>query len=382
MKRFGISTKNLSVGAMSFQLAFWLVVSLIDLGPEWHKYSSVREILEVVGLTVALQMAIAVVAVNLLVPRWLDHGQVLRFLIAFFAVLLAASQVNILVSYFYLEETYPTTYGAYYQTYLADVGLLERLGFSYLSKYILLSKLPHLASPAAVLLAVNYYRQQQALVELRERQRRAELDALKNQLNPHFIFNTLNNIYALAIQRSEMTAEAVARLSSILDYVLHRGSHALVSLRDEAEVLESYIALEQLRFGDRLTVSFVNKAPQGMKIPPLLFLTLLENAFKHGVAKSRHREQVDVCLQAQGDDLEFSVANTVPSEQETNRGSRSQTSIGLENLRRQLVLQFPGRHELTVRQSHGRYHATLTIQQPCQDDTPVSSLTMRASAAI
>ncbi len=369
-------------GLLMFQLAFWGVVFLIDLGPAWHSYSSAREAIEVVGLTISLQMLVAYTALVYLVPRWLDRGAVLAFFGLFLLTLVAAAQINILVSYLYLEGAYPNTYGAYYQAQLSEAGLLERLGFSYLSRYILLAKIPHLAFPAAILIAVSYYRRQREILALREQHRVSELDALKSQLNPHFIFNTLNNIYALAIQRSDNTAEAIARLSNILDYVLHRGSGKLVSLRDEVEMIESYIALEQLRFGERLAVSFEKRASPNLHVPPLLFLTLLENAFKHGVAKSRRTEQVDILLEERDAELYFCVRNSVSPEEKCAANSREDARIGLQNLRRQLALQCPNSHVLSISSSGDQHIAELTISQPCPEDMPASSLTMRHPVAI
>lgn len=370
--------RNWKTGRVSLLALFWAVVAVINLGPEWHTYSSPREALEVVGLTTALQMLVALVALRLLVPRWLDRGAVKRFLGLFLLTLVAAAQINVLVSYLYLESAYPTTYGAFYQQHLADVSLLQRLGFSYLSKYILLSKLPLLAFPAAVLIAANYYRQQRAVLALKERQQAAELEALKNQLNPHFIFNTLNNIYALALQRSEQTAEAVARLSSILDYVLHRGNQPLVSLRDEVDMIEAYIALEKLRFGDRLQVTFSKEASLDRQVPPLLFLTLLENAFKHGVAKSLRPEQVSVSLVEREQQLWFEVSNSVPPGAPDSTGRVN--AIGLRNLRRQLALQCPGAHQIKVTQTEPQHVVQLVLDQPCKNAIPASSLTMKTLA--
>ena len=358
---------------------FWAVVVVVNLGPEWHKYSSPREILEVVGLATGLQMLVALIAVRLLVPRWLDQGAPMQFLGLFLLLLVVATQINVLVSYLYLEDAYPTTYGAYYQKHLADIGLLQRLGFSYLSKYLLLLKVPHLAFPAAVLIGVNYYQQQRAVLALRERQRAAELEALKSQLNPHFVFNTLNNIYALAIKRSPQTAQAVARLSSILDYVLHHGSEPLVSLREEVAMIEAYIALEELRFGDRLHIEFSNRASLDQQVPPLLFLTLLENAFKHGVAKSLREEYISISLTEDDQKLSFEVRNSVPPG--AADAGRSGNAIGLGNLRRQLALQCPNAHQLTITQDEKQHVAQLVLNQPCQNLIPVSSLTMKSSAA-
>ncbi len=369
---------NWKSGAIAFQFAFWAVVFTINLGPEWQKYSSAREVVEVVGLTTLLQMLVALVAVRLLVPRWLDRGAVIGFLGMLLLMLVVAVEINVLVSYLYLEEAYPDSYGAYYLKHLSAMSPLERLGFSYVIKYLLLSKLPLLAFPAAVLIAVDYYQRQRTLLTLKERQRAAELEALKNQLNPHFIFNTLNNIYALALQRSTQTAEAVARLSSILDYVLHHGSEPLVSLRDEVAMIEAYIALEQLRFGERLQVDFRNEASPDLQVPPLLFLTLLENAFKHGVAKSLREEQIEISLAQQNQQLCFEVRNSVPP---GSSDLPSDKAIGLRNLRRQLTLQCPGAHQLTVTHTDKQHTALLVLDQQCQSPIPASSLTMKSSAA-
>jgi LytS/YehU family sensor histidine kinase len=255
------------------------------------------------------------------------------------------------------------------------MSLLQRLGFSYLSKYILLSKLPGLAFPAAVLIGVSYYQRQRSVLELREQQRAAELEALKNQLNPHFIFNTLNNIYSLAVQRSPLTAEAVARLSSILDYVLHSGSKPLVSVREEVSMIEAYLALEKLRFGDRLVVEFTNTACADEMVPPLLFLTLLENAFKHGAAKSLGPARITIALTRGRQQLCFEVCNTVATE--SAHDAMTENAIGLNNLRRQLALQCPDTHRLTITRTEKLYTAQLVLNTTCHNAIPASSSTMK-----
>ena len=338
------------------QAVFWSVVFVLNVGPEWHRYGSFREVLEVAGTTTLLQGLVALVAIRYLAPRWLDRGLTVAFGLLTFLVLLVAAEVNVLVSYIYLEPTYLETYGKYYQS-LDHLNLLQRMGLSYMIKYIVFSKLPTLFFPAAILLAVNYYRKQQAVMALREQKRVAELNALKSQLNPHFIFNTLNNIYALAIKKSERTAEAVEKLSGILDYVLYRCNDEYVSLNDEIEMIEDYIALEQLRFGDRLEVSFKNEIESSTKIAPLLFLTLIENAFKHSATQELKRAFVNLRLSSYENNIEFEVSNTKP--QAAMQDDRE--GIGLMNLRRQLNLLYPNAHRLDIVDSGHNFSAKLTL---------------------
>lgn len=350
---------NPTTKAILFQIFFWGLVFLLNLGPDWQKFASTREVLEVGGTTTVLQGLVAFVALSYLVPNWLDRGQVVKFALFLLLVLFVAAGLNITLSYYYLEPTYPESYGKYYQT-LSHLSFLERLGFSYMIKYIVFSKLPLFFFPAAVLIAVNYYRKQQVVLALREQKRAAELDALKRQLNPHFIFNTLNNIYALAIKRSDQAPDAVAKFSGILDYVLYRCNSEEVSLADEIVMIEDYVALEKLRFSDRLTVTFDKRIEEPARIAPLLFLTLIENAFKHGASQALERATVALSLVASNGRVEFEVSNTKPSINDS-LSETLESGIGLSNLRRQLSLLYPDTHQLDVLETAGLYTVRLSI---------------------
>ena len=319
-----------------------------------------REVIEVSGTTTALQAFVAFIALRYLVPGFLDYGYIKRFAALLLALLIFVAEGNILFSYFYLEPSYPDSYGKYYQA-LNDLSLVERLGFSSMIRWIVFSKLPLFFFPAAVLIAVNYYQRQQSVLTLREQKRSAELDALKNQLNPHFIFNTLNNIYALAVKQSDQTPEAIAKLSGILDYVLYRCNSEYVSLTDEVEMIDDYIALERLRFGDRLQVSFNKNVQEPLRIAPLLFLTLIENAFKHGSSQDLDRSTVDLFLSATETHIAFEVSNSKPAIK--NTGEDHASGIGLINLRRQLDLLYPGAHQLTINESGRQFKARLVVER-------------------
>jgi hypothetical protein len=352
--------KQVTPALLSFHSGFWAVVFLLNVGPDWHRYTSLREVWEVAGTTTVLQAMVAFIALRFLVPRWLDRGQIRQFGLLLLGVLFLAAEINILFSYVYLEPAYPDSYGKYYQG-IGELSLVERLGFSSTIRWIVFSKLPLLSFPAAVLIAVSYYRRQQAVLALREQKRLAELEALKRQLNPHFIFNTLNNIYALAIKQSEQTPEAIAKLSAILDYVLYRCNHEYVSLEDEVEMIDDYIALERLRFGERLKVSFSKELCSGVMIAPLMFLTLIENAFKHGVSQQLGRAFIDISLKTTNEAVVFNVSNSMPTTIQPI--ARPTGQIGLENLRRQLTLLYPRTHQLDLEETPGHYSARIRLKR-------------------
>lgn len=164
----------------------------------------------------------------------------------------------------------------------------------------------------------------------------AELKFLRHQTNPHFLFNTLNNIYALARKRSEHTAEVVMRLSKLLRFILYGSKSNLITIADELKVLDDYIELEKMRY-DRLTIHFDREIDEStQQIAPLLLLPFVENAFKHGASESRFDSFIRMQVQLQKGVLIFNIENT----KETNTTEEIRDNIGLRNVRRQLELMY------------------------------------------
>lgn len=203
----------------------------------------------------------------------------------------------------------------------------------------------------------NYTKLKRAAQQLRMEKQEAELNYLRSQTNPHFLFNTLNNIYALARDKSDLAPESVLRLSKILRFMLYETSGAYIAIEQEVKIISDYIALEQLRYDDSLHISF-NYDVEDMKqaLPPLLLMPLVENAFKHGVSETRSHPFVTVHLSVKQRQLTFLVKNST----EAFSGVSVKENIGLSNLRRQLELLYTG-YDLTVQQGEAVFNATLTI---------------------
>jgi LytS/YehU family sensor histidine kinase len=164
----------------------------------------------------------------------------------------------------------------------------------------------------------------------------AELKFLRHQTNPHFLFNTLNNIYALARKRSEHTAEVVLRLSKLLRFILYESKSNLITIADELKILDDYIALEKMRY-ERLTIHFQRDIDDSLnKIAPLLLLPFVENAFKHGASESRFDSFIRIQVQLQQGRLTFNIENT----KENHTAEEIRDNIGLCNVRRQLELMY------------------------------------------
>lgn len=204
----------------------------------------------------------------------------------------------------------------------------------------------------------NYVKLRQATQQLRIEKQEAELNYLKSQTNPHFLFNTLNNIYALARDKSDLAPESILRLSKILRYMLYETTGAYIAIEQELKIISDYISLEQLRYDTSLNINF-NYNVEDMKqaLPPLLLIPLVENAFKHGVSETRGRPFVDIHLSIKQRQLFFVVKNSAEA---LSTAGNVKENIGLSNLRRQLELLYK-EYALSIAHDVATFTAILKI---------------------
>ena len=194
-------------------------------------------------------------------------------------------------------------------------------------------------------------------LQLRIEKQQAELNYLKAQTNPHFLFNTLNNIYSLAYDKSELAPQSILRLSKILRYMLYETGGNYVSLEQELQLINHYVELEKLRYDASLNVSMEHQVDDGSRsISPLLLMPLIENSFKHGTSETITQPYVHIRLSVSNKLLRLEVEN---SANETAEGEIKE-NIGLTNLRRQLDLLYK-ESSLEVRHSNNAFFASLKI---------------------
>jgi Histidine kinase len=186
----------------------------------------------------------------------------------------------------------------------------------------------------------------------------AELSYLKAQINPHFLFNTLNSIYALAIEKSDKTPEAVVKLSGMMRYVLSESSNEYVSLEKEISYIQSYIDLQSIRFEDTINLSFtISGTTVGKKIAPLILIPFIENAFKHGI-NAEEDSVIKIDISTVENILRLHVFNhkvTIHISEESKSG------VGIENTRNRLQLLYSGHYDLVIKDDNKYYEAHLTI---------------------
>ena len=206
---------------------------------------------------------------------------------------------------------------------------------------------------------IRWYEERKKLEEERRRNAEAELNWLKNQLNPHFLFNTLNNISSLVQIDADKAQDSIAQLSDLLRYALYEINNQKVKVVDEVTFMGNYIALMSLRCSEKTVVDVhFDEFDPSLRISPLLFISLVENAFKHGTS-AHHDAFVKIDMSIDGPDLVFSCENSlIPKETKDYSGS----GVGIENLRRRLELLYQGDYSYESFVEHGRYVAVVRIK--------------------
>ncbi len=276
-----------------------------------------------------------------LIPKYLARNQILLYVSAVTAMLLTASVLQAPFDYYVFKEFNPGM-EALYSTERLLQYMLGGLVTTFIS--------------SALKVTGNYIRNERRNKELETQKLITELAYLKSQVNPHFLFNTLNNIYSLAYKQHPETPDAIMKLSLLMRYMLYESNDPLVSLEKEVEHINNFIDLQKLRLREHSSIKLnVEGNLEGHQIAPMLLMTLVENAFKHGLV-SKNEVGIRMHLAVQDDSLLFSTINNTSSHKKREFGG-----IGLENLRRRLNLLYPGRHELSFEEKEGTFYATLKI---------------------
>lgn len=203
------------------------------------------------------------------------------------------------------------------------------------------------------------FKQIKSIIRLKNEKAKTELMHLKSQVNPHFFFNMLNNLYGLVGKDAKKAQELILKLSDMMRYSIYDGEKDTVLLSEEVTYLENYIELHKMRYHKTIDVKFnIEMKDNDYEIMPLLFIILLENAFKHGVENLRENAYVHINLVAQNNQVSFEIENNFDATQ-----THHDTGIGLKNLKRRLELVYPKNHTLTFSKKENIYNAKLNIIQ-------------------
>lgn len=281
-----------------------------------------------------------------LLPRYIFTGNYAWFILLFILTSFAAGTVQRIVAY-------TIDFPLYYPEYLSEPLL-------YAPKIIKTFVYIYQVVFTAVMIKLlrYWYVHQQAQQVLTQEKLEAELKFLKTQIHPHFLFNTLNNLYALTLKKSERAPEMVLKLSELINYMLYECTANEVPLSKEVKFIENYISIEKMRYGDKLEVDVRVSGPQTSLLAPMIILPFVENCFKHGASEELLQSWVTVQIDASPEVILIKVENSKSNNGNNHHGD----GIGIQNVKRRLALLYPNKHELKILDGKETFLVILTIQ--------------------
>lgn len=283
-----------------------------------------------------------------LIPTFLRVGKYISYALLLSLALLAAVGFNFLTFNYLSDLLFPGYY------FIAYYGFLEILEFMVV--YVAITSLLKLSKGW-----FRYLEAQRQFDGLKREKLDAELAALKSQVNPHFLFNSLNNLYSLALDQDSRTPAIILRLSDMMRYLLYESNVPAVPLSKEVEHLRNYVEMQRLRVGNKADIHFeINGETYSKMVAPLLFLPLVENGFKHGIKGETAGAFIRICLDAGPGQLIFKVENNKGTVDEVEKDAAR--GVGLQNLRRRLELLYPGQHQLETTEGIHVFTAVLRLK--------------------
>jgi len=336
-----------------FHLLFWsayILYCAISYGWEDTDQLSFRLAPPILALTIPMTILLTYANLYALMPAYYYRQKYIAYGISVVLLLLAGGLLTRFLTYEFMvpwERLHdPVRYQMENKRFWIPVRILR----------ISLDSSPVMVIAMLIRLMENAYDQEKRLRAIEKEKFSAEVAFLKAQVQPHFFFNTLNSLYALTLKGSGQAPGMVMRLSDLMHYMLYEAGADKVELTDEIKYLENYIGIEQMRFSDRLDLSFQYSGDiAGKMIAPLILLTFVENAFKHGIGEDAG--WITIQLKVTGRQLSLIVDNSCPV-----YGKSGGDGLGLRNVRRRLDLTYPGKYTLDLTKGKDVFTADLKIE--------------------
>ena len=334
---------------LSFHILFWTIIAGIHLSFVIRFLPPRTALLST--LTVLVFQALTFyVNIRILFPRFFSLSRAGRFFLISILFVVAVTLAQILLEYFYLSR-WMMGQGPPLQPKMIPMMFMRSVF------WILFMDLT-----GTVFMMQDRMREQTEQTQKMAAEKLAtELKLLKSQINPHFIFNALNNIYSLAYMKSEKAAESVLKLSGMLRYVIEECEQEKVPLRSEIEYIQNYIAFQKMKSPEEQDIGFdCSGADPNVLIAPMLFNPLIENSFKYSKIAETRKALIRIGLKTDGDELHFRILNSVPD------GTRMQpgAGTGLKNVRQRLEIIYPEKHGLDIEDRGTEFgvHLRLALQ--------------------
>ena len=335
-----------SIKTVAIHLGLWLGYVLLEyLANIYHIRPETRDdFLVSVLFTLPAIMVPTYFILLVVIPRFIKPGKIVATLLSFVLVALYVVAARIFwfeqISHFEFSSFSEVPMGKIFKNIIRDYSVI--------------------ALASCIVILTDWREKQRQNEQLIKMQAQQELEMLKGQLQPHFLFNTLNNIYSLALVNSDQTADSILKLTSLLEYLVYWAGKTSVPLQKELGLIDDYIELETLRHGDALAITRnMNIGSTDIMLPPLIMLPFFENCFKHGGPAVNGTFSIDFSLQIENGNLLMQLVNT---KKQLRNGGDLPGGVGLSNIRARLARLYPERFDLQVKNAADSYVVILSIK--------------------
>lgn len=298
-------------------------------------------------------MSLCYLNIYVLMPRLVFKRKYLTYVIILLLSLFAAVLIKFNVTYLLFEH----------KVWPEGPEPIDHLTINY-AVNMMIGELYVIAFVTAIKTTMDWLTEHKRLTDLEKEQMETQLLFLRNQVSPHFFFNTLNNIYSLSLERSKKTPEVILKLSEVMRYLLYETKNKRKSLESELNCIKSYLDLEKLRHNDQLEIDVdINGDIKNKKIAPLLLLPFIENAFKHGARKNIGKIKISIRFKVSDDFLYFSISNPKPVKNIYTKDEESYGGIGLINVKKRLKLGYKKEdYKLEIKEDDQLYRVDLKLK--------------------
>ncbi|WP_299244806.1 histidine kinase [uncultured Aquimarina sp.] len=342
----------MNIKHITYHLLFWLAIMVLFAISEWGHGQSFKD--AVIFELLYLPTRVIAVYVNwfILIPKYLYKNNFGLYVFLLVVILIITAIIH---RYFVLYWGYPMYFPQW-----VDGKPIDPLNFFRLVQCIMLIATT-VAFTTGFKLYSDWFKQRNETEVLKQEKTNAELKFLKSQTNPHFLFNTLNSIYGLALENSKKTPALILKLSDILSYTLYESNTEKVALNKELTLIENIIALEKERYEKRVDINYrVEGNVESVEIPPLILVPFIENAFKHGLKNEVKKGWITIQIKVSTSELFFTLENSISKlkEEDIKEGG----GLGLQNVTRRLDLIYGKDKDLHIRRNNNSFIVNLTIK--------------------
>lgn len=321
---------------------FWVLVFVVMLLADSKNQTTPKEVIQKI-INLVFYMLVVYINLGYLIPKFLNQKNFITYCILLLAMVAVFTPIMVLLLYITIEEADPREFLLMNQQYIFLLLFLVA-GGSTMIKII-----------------SDWQRHQRDRKDLETQRMQSEIRFLKSQINPHFLFNTLNSLYALTLKKDDIAPEIVIKLSDMMRYMLYECNERRVPLQKEVAYIENYLSMEELRQSGASDISFtVEGEIRDQMIAPMIFIPFLENSFKHGLNLQIKDGYVHLMMRVLGNKLLFRIENSKPSEISPGEAPE-QGGIGLSNVRRRLDLLYPGQYKLDIVNTDTSYIVELSL---------------------